>query len=216
MSGDGTQLLRMLEALLFAASEPLDAATLQSHLPAESDIEALLHELQAQYQGRGVNLVKRGDRWLFETAPDLSFLLRKDVEETIKLSRAGAETLAIIAYHQPATRAEIEQIRGVAASKGTLDVLMEAGWIKPRGRRRTPGRPVTYGTTDDFLVHFGLETLTDLPGIAELKAAGLMDAEPPADFRPGSDGETEDAPEDDEAEEDASLFPLRSRTTPRS
>src|SRR5690606_31485778 len=120
----------------FAASEPLDAATLQSHLPAESDIEALLGELQADYNGRGVHLVKRGNRWLFETAPDLSFLLRKDVEETVRLSRAAAETLAIIAYHQPTTRAEIEQIRGVAVSKGTLDVLMEAGWIRPRGRRR--------------------------------------------------------------------------------
>jgi segregation and condensation protein B len=216
MSGDGHQLLRMLEALLFAASEPLDAATLQSHLPAESDIDALLRELQAHYQGRGVNLVKRGDRWLFETAPDLSFLLRKDVEETVKLSRAGAETLAIIAYHQPATRAEIEQIRGVAVSKGTLDVLFEAGWISPKGRRRTPGRPVTYGTTDDFLVHFGLSALTDLPGIAELKAAGLMDAEPPADFHPQGNGETEDTSEDDEDEEDGSLFPLRSRTIPRS
>jgi len=202
MSEPASQLLRMLEALLFAASEPLDAATLQSHLPAESDIDALLGELQADYRGRGVNLVKRGDRWLFETAPDLSFLLRKDVEETIKLSRAAAETLAIIAYHQPATRAEIEQIRGVAVSKGTLDVLMEAGWIKPRGRRRTPGRPVTYGTTDAFLLHFGLESLTDLPGIAELKAAGLMDAEPPADFMAENAGETAE----DEEEEADSLF----------
>jgi len=208
MSTEGNQLLRMLEALLFAASEPLDIETLQSHLPADADVSALLKDLQADYQGRGVNLVKRGDRWLFETAPDLSFLLRKDVEETVKLSRAAAETLAIIAYHQPATRAEIEQIRGVAVSKGTLDVLFEAGWIKPKGRRRTPGRPVTYGTTEDFLVHFGLESLTDLPGIAELKAAGLMDAEPPADFM-AEKSEQEDAEETEEEEAD-SLFNRRS------
>jgi segregation and condensation protein B len=199
--------LRMLEALLFAAAEPLDAATLEERLPAGTDVAGLLAELQAIYQERGVNLVHRGDKWLFETAPDLSFLLQKESEETIRLSRAAAETLAIIAYHQPATRAEIEQIRGVAVSKGTLDVLMETGWVRPRGRRRTPGRPVTYGTTEDFLLHFGLESLTDLPGLAELKAAGLMDADPPSGFL--AQLQEEDPAEDEEPDEDSLILPFR-------
>ena len=196
MNDNQPQMLRMLEALLFAASEPLDVAALKARLPEDADVDALLVQLKDDYKDRGVTLVRRGSRWLFETAPDLSFLLQNVVDETHRLSRAAAETLAIIAYHQPTTRAEIEQIRGVSVSKGTLDVLMETGWIKPKGRRRTPGRPVTYGTTDEFLVHFGLEAIADLPGLAELKAAGLMDTEPPADFRP--DGAEDDAAGDEE------------------
>jgi len=174
--------LRMLEALLFAASEPLDLATLTSRLPKGADIEALLGELQAAYANRGVNLVRVENKWRFRTAEDLSFLLRRDSVDQRQLSRAALETLAIIAYHQPTTRAEIEEIRGVSISKGVLDVLMEAGWVRMRGRRRTPGRPVTYGTTDDFLDHFGLESLRDLPGVEELKGAGLLDSRLPSGF----------------------------------
>lgn len=185
----------MVEALLFAATEPLDAASLADRLPESVDVPACLEALEARYAERGVNLVRRGNKWLFQTAPDLAFLLQRDVEETVKLSRAASETLAIIAYHQPASRAEIEQIRGVALSKGTLDVLLETGWVRPRGRRQSPGRPMTYGTTDQFLLHFGLQSLDELPGLSELKAAGLMDPEPPAGFS-GEDQE-ETGPADD-------------------
>ncbi|MDA5193319.1 SMC-Scp complex subunit ScpB [Govanella unica] len=167
--------LRTVEALLFASAAPLSEHDLQSRLPEDVDAGALLQELQAHYAPRGVNLVEVGGKWLFRTAPDLAFLLRKEVEEPRKLSRAAVETLAIIAYQQPVTRAEIEDIRGVSLSKGTVDVLMEAGWVRPRGRRKVPGRPLMYGTTEDFLVHFGLETVKDLPGIEELRAAGLLD-----------------------------------------
>jgi segregation and condensation protein B len=139
-----------------------------------TDLEALLAELAVHYAGRGVNLVRRGERWAFRTAPDLGFLLHREQAENRPLSRAALETLAIIAYHQPATRAEVEEVRGVATGRGTLDLLMEAGWIRMRGRRRTPGRPVTYGTTEAFLDHFGLESLGDLPGLDELKGAGLL------------------------------------------
>ncbi len=181
--------LRMLEALLFAATEPLDLATLRSRLPNDADIEMLLSELQAVYANRGVNLVTVGGKWRFRTADDLSFLLRRDAVEQRQLSRAALETLAIVAYHQPTTRAEIEEIRGVSISKGVLDVLMEAGWIRMRGRRRTPGRPVTYGTTEAFLDHFGLESLRDLPGVEELKGAGLLDSRLPPNFAvPTPDG----------------------------
>lgn len=166
--------LRVLEALLFAANEPLDANSLLTFVGEGADIGELLLTLQARYAGRGVNLVRRGDKWAFRTAEDLGFLLRRDEQDTRPLSRAALETLSIIAYHQPATRAEIEEVRGVATGKGTLDLLMEAGWIRMRGRRRTPGRPVTYGTTDAFLDHFGLETLSDLPGLDELKGSGLL------------------------------------------
>ena len=207
MNDNQPQMLRMIEALLFAASEPLDTAALRARLPEDADVDALLVQLQADYRDRGVNLVRRGSRWLFETAPDLSFLLQNVVDETHRLSRAAAETLAIIAYHQPTTRAEIEQIRGVSVSKGTLDVLMETGWIKPKGRRRTPGRPVTYGTTEEFLVHFGIADIADLPGLAELKAAGLLDAVPPADFQP--DG----AQEEGSGDEDQSGAPLLAIST---
>ena len=175
--------LRILEALLFAASEPLDANSLLTFVGPEADIGALLLTLQERYSGRGVNLVRRGDKWAFRTAEDLGFLLRRDEEETRPLSRAALETLSIIAYHQPATRAEIEEVRGVATGKGTLDLLMEAGWIRMRGRRRTPGRPVTYGTTDAFLDHFGLESLSDLPGLDELKGSGLLSGRLPPNLQ---------------------------------
>lgn len=168
--------LRMVEALLFATTEPLSVAEITSALPEGADVEGYLAALKAHYEGRGVQLSEAGGRWFFRTAADLSFLLRKEVESQRKLSRAGVETLAIIAYHQPVTRAEIEEIRGVQVSKGTLDVLMEAGWVRPKGRRQSPGKPVTYGTSDDFLVHFSLENLDDLPGFDELKAAGLLDS----------------------------------------
>jgi segregation and condensation protein B len=174
--------LRMTEALLFAASEPLDAKALATSLPDGADVPALLSELQSIYEKRGVTLVCVAEKWQFRTAPDLAFLLRKEQPETKRLSRAAIETLAIIGYHQPVTRAEIEDIRGVAVSKGTVDALMEIGWVKIRGRKRTPGRPVTYGTTDAFLIHFGLESITHLPGTDELKAAGFLDAIPPAGF----------------------------------
>ncbi|MFC7050806.1 SMC-Scp complex subunit ScpB [Emcibacter nanhaiensis] len=167
--------IRIVEALLFASDKPLSAIALAECLPEGAHVEELLSELQEQYEKRGVNLVEVAGKWMFRTAPDLAFLLRKEVEEERRLSRAAIETLAIIAYHQPVTRADIEEIRGVSMSKGTLDVLMEANWVRMMGRRRTPGRPQTYGTSDHFLVHFGLETIKDLPGLAELKAAGFLD-----------------------------------------
>jgi len=174
--------LRMTEALLFAAEEPLDAKALATSLPEGADVPALLAELQGQYEKRGVTLLCVADKWQFRTAPDLAFLLRKEKPEQKRLSRAALETLAIVAYHQPVTRAEIEDIRGVALSKGTIDALMEVGWVKIRGRKRTPGRPVTYGTTEAFLVQFGLESVGHLPGTDELKAAGFLDAIPPSGF----------------------------------
>lgn len=175
--------LRILEALLFAAAEPLSLAEMAPYLGEGADLPALIAALQEMYANRGVNLVRRGDRWAFRTAEDLGFLLRREEEETRPLSRAALETLAIIAYHQPATRAEIEEVRGVATGKGTLDLLMEAGWIRMRGRRRTPGRPVTYGTTEAFLDHFGLESLSDLPGLDELKGAGLLSSQLPSNLQ---------------------------------
>jgi segregation and condensation protein B len=174
--------LRMAEALLFAASEPLDLRALASSLPEGADALALLKELQRIYQPRGVNLVCVAGKWQFRTASDLAFLMRKERPEQRRLSRAAIETLAIIAYHQPVTRAEIEDIRGVMLSKGTIDVLMEIGWVKIRGRKRTPGRPVTFGTTDQFLIQFGLESVNHLPGVDELKAAGFLEAIPPSGF----------------------------------
>lgn len=167
--------LRICEALLFASDRPLSSIALAEQLPEGSDVDAILKELQDKYKDAGVHLVEVAGKWMFQTASDLAFLLRKEEEKERKLSRAAVETLAIIAYHQPVTRAEIEEIRGVGVSKGTLDVLMEAVWIRPFGRRRTPGRPMTYGTTEDFLVHFGLNSVKDLPGLAELKAAGFLD-----------------------------------------
>ena len=196
--------LRMLEALLFAAVEPLDEATLAERLPKSVDVQELITELQESYASRGVNLVKRANCWMFQTAPDLAFLLQREVEQERRLSRAGQETLAIVAYHQPVTRAEIEEIRGVSVSKGTLDVLMETSWVRPVGRRQTPGRPVTYGVTDEFLVHFGLESVKDLPGVEELKAAGLLDADLPPEFSlvEGALSEGEDAEKEDDGQMD--------------
>ena len=174
--------LRTIEALLCAASEPLGTDALAKHLPPGTDVAALLGDLKSNYENRGVNLVQVAGKWALRTANDLSFLLRKETTEQKKLSKAALETLAIIAFHQPVTRAEIEDIRGVAISKGTLDILLDIGWARMRGRRRTPGRPVTYGTTEAFLTHFGLNEITDLPGQAELKAAGLLESSLPAGF----------------------------------
>jgi segregation and condensation protein B len=177
-----TEELRILEALLFAAEEPLDEKVLAARLPADVDVRALLVRLQADYASRGVNLVRVGGKWSLRTASDLAWLLRRETVVSRKLSRAAVETLAIVAYHQPVTRAEIEEIRGVTTSKGTLDVLLETGWIRLRGRRKAPGRPVTYGTTEAFLSHFGLDALGDLPGLDELKGAGLIEGTLPAGF----------------------------------
>jgi segregation and condensation protein B len=174
--------LRLLEALLFASAEPLDEKTLAARMPDGVDLRAALDQLQREYAPRGVNLVRIAGKWTFRTAVDLAWLLARDSVEPRKLSRAATETLAIIAYHQPVTRAEIEEIRGVSASKGTLDVLLETGWIRPRGRRKAPGRPITFGTTDAFLSHFGLDSIGDLPGLDELKGTGLLDGQLPAGF----------------------------------
>jgi len=174
------QRLRLLEALLFASAEPLDEAALIRHLDQSADVQDLLAELVDSYAGRGVNLVRLAGGWAFRTAPDLAAKLR--IERTVarKLSRAAVETLAVIAYHQPVTRAEIEEIRGVALGKGTIDTLMQAGWDRPKGRRAGPGRPLLWATTSDFLVHFGLDNLAELPGIDELRAVGLLDLAPMA------------------------------------
>jgi segregation and condensation protein B len=174
--------LRLLEALLFAAGEPLDEATLARQLPNGVELKDALVRLKAEYAARGVNLVRIGKKWTFRTANDLAWLLTKQTVETRKLSRAAIETLAIVAYHQPVTRAEIEDIRGVATATGTLDVLLRTGWIRPRGRRKAPGRPITYGTTENFLSHFGLEAVSDLPGLDELKGAGLLEGNMPMGF----------------------------------
>ncbi len=174
--------LRLLEALLFAAATPLDEAQLARRLPAGVDVREALTKLQAEYATRGVNLIKVGKKWTFRTASDLSWLLTKFTKDTRKLSRAAIETMAIIAYHQPVTRAEVEDIRGVAASPGTFDVLMETGWVRLRGRRKAPGRPLTYGTSEKFLEHFGLEEVGDLPGLEELRGAGLLDPRLPPEF----------------------------------
>jgi len=174
--------LRLLEAMLFAASEPLSEKDLAARLPQDTDVADALKRLQQDYAPRGVNLVRVAGKWSFRTAGDLSWLLSKETVETRKLSRAAIETLAIIAYHQPVTRTEIEDIRGVSTSKGSIDVLLETGWIKPRGRRKAPGRPLTYGTTEAFLSHFGLDAVVDLPGLEELKGSGLLDGRLPAGF----------------------------------
>ena len=172
------QQLRLVEALLFAAAAPLDEAVLARHFDDAADVGVLLHELSENYAGHGVNLVRLAGGWAFRTAPDLAAKLRVERPVVRKLSRAAVETLAVIAYHQPATRAEIEEIRGVALGKGTINALMEAGWVRPRGRRASPGRPLLWVTTPDFLVHFGLDSLNELPGVDELRAAGLLDLAP--------------------------------------
>lgn len=170
--------LRLLEAVLFAATEPLSVQSISERLPDGADVRALLKQLQEMYAGRGVEVKRIDGNWAFRTAEDLAPEMRVQRTVARKMSRAAIETMAILAYHQPVTRAEIEEIRGVAVSKGTLDVLFEQGWIRPRGRRQTPGKPMTWGTTTSFLDHFGLESVKDLPGIQELKAAGLLDARP--------------------------------------
>ena len=202
MSGVG-ELERMVEALLFAAAEPLSEADLARRLPEGADVEGALAALGALYGERGVTLAQVGGRWRFQTAEDLAFLMTEERQEPRRLSRAAQETLAIIAYHQPVTRAEIEAVRGVQASKGTLDVLLELGLVRLRGRRRTPGRPITYGTTDTFLEHFGLASLADLPGAAEMKAAGLLDLDLPPGFVVPDPSHAPDGDEDpiDEREE---------------
>ena len=204
MSEEPGTLERALEATLFAAEEPMTVEGLAGHLGglAHSDVREALGLLEARYRARGVHLVERGGRWHFETAPDLAHLLRREKEQVRRLSRAATEVLAIIAYHEPVSRAEIESIRGVQTSAGTLDVLMEAGWVKPAGRREVPGRPVIYATTPDFLDHFGLSSRRDLPGIDELRAAGLLD---PVDeamenamrFEPDEEPDEDSTPDDE-------------------
>ncbi|MGH1350216.1 MAG: SMC-Scp complex subunit ScpB [Methyloligellaceae bacterium] len=200
--------LRILEALLFAASEPLDTATLSKHMSEDDNLEALLDELKTIYANRGVNLVKVSGRWAFRTAEDLSYLLEQYAVEQKKLSKAALETLSIIAYHQPVTRAEIEEIRGVSTSRGTIDVLMETQWIRMRGRRKSPGRPVTYGTTPQFLEHFGFENVRDLPGLKELKGAGLLDNNLPPGFSIPRPDDSTLLTEDEDPMEDEELEPL--------
>jgi segregation and condensation protein B len=190
--------LRLLEAMLFASTEPLDTASLAKRLPDGADVKSLLEQLQADYAMRGVNLVRVANKWTFRTAADLSWLMTRESTETRRLSRAAIETLAIIAYHQPVTRAEIEEIRGVITSKGTLDVLLETGWIRPRGRRKTPGRPLTFGTTEAFLSQFSLEQLGDLPGLDELKGSGLLDTRLPTGFSVPSPSDDPALREDEE------------------
>src|SRR5262247_1896216 len=197
--------LRLLEALLFASAEPIDQATLAKRMPDGVDVKAALTQLQAEYASRGVNLVRVANKWTFRTAGDLSWLMTRESTETRRLSRAAIEVLAIIAYHQPVTRAEIEEIRGVITSKGTLDVLLETGWIRPRGRRKTPGRPITFGTTEAFLTHFGLEALTDLPGLDELKGAGLFDGRLPAGFTMPAPSDEPGLREDEDPREEGDL-----------
>ena len=206
---DRSQHLRILEAMLFAAEGPVSVEKLASFLPEGADVPALLKDLQANYANRGVNLVQVAGNWALRTAEDLSFLLRKETTEQKRLSKAALETLAIVAYHQPVTRADIEEIRGVAISKGTLDMLMEIGWVKLRGRRRVPGRPVTYGTTEAFLIHFGLNEVGDLPGAQELKGAGLLDSNLPPGFElPNPKAEDGLAPDEDPLEDPEVQMPL--------
>ena len=195
---------REVEALLFAAAGPLSDADLAKRLPEGADVAAGIAALQARYEGRGVELVCVAGRWRFQTAQDLAWLMTDERDEPRRLSKAAQETLAIIAYHQPVTRAEIEAVRGVQASKGTLDVLLELGLVRMRGRRRTPGRPITYGTTDAFLEHYGLASVGDLPGAAEMRAAGLLSLDLPADFAvpdPNAPGADEDPLEPGDAPE---------------
>jgi segregation and condensation protein B len=206
---DESQLIRMAEALLFAAVEPLDEASLVARLPDGTDVAALMADLTEIYVERGIVLKQVAGGWAFRTAPDLAFLMEREKTVQRRLSRAAVETLSIIAYHQPITRAEIEEVRGVGLSKGTLDVLMESGWVRLRGRKPSPGRPLTYGTTQEFLEHFGLSDLDDLPGVDELKAAGLLSAEPPEELvrdaeeqAAASRGEKQQAEDDDAPEFD--------------
>jgi segregation and condensation protein B len=205
---DHDEAMRIAEALLFAAAAPLSAEELAGRLPEGADVEKILQDLTELYALRGVNLVRVAGKWTFRTASDLSFVLARDVGEQRKLSRAAMETLAIIAYHQPVTRAEIEEIRGVATSKGTIDTLLETGWIRLRGRRKAPGRPVTYGTTPGFLEHFGLDAVEDLPGLEELKGAGFIEGRVPSDFSVPVPTDADALREDEDPLEDDLLQPL--------
>jgi segregation and condensation protein B len=193
---------RITEALLFASAQPLTETELASRLPKGVDLQAVLARLVADYRGRGVVPSKSSNGWLFHTAEDLGFLLARETQETRKLSRAALETLSVIAYHQPVTRAEIEDIRGVTIHRGTIDVLMETGWIKMRGRRKTPGRPVTYGTTGQFLTHFGLDSISDLPGLDDLKGAGFLDGRLPQGFNVPMPSDSAELTEDEDPLED--------------
>lgn len=204
-----TGIIRALEAILFAAATPLSEAALLERLPEASDVRGALRQLQTVYANRGVNLVEVADGWAFRTAPDLAHLMSTERTAERRLSRAAMETLAIIAYHQPVTRAEVEEIRGVAVAKGTLDILLESGWVRMRGRRRVPGRPVTFGTTGAFLEAFSLASVADLPGLDDLKGAGLLEGTPPPGFSvpvPRDDDtleEDEDPLDEDDTEADA-------------
>jgi segregation and condensation protein B len=204
VSAEDFDAIRLIEALIFASAEPLSEKALASHFGEGTDVAALLKRLQGDYAGRGVNLVERDGAWAFRTAADLADRMRIERTQMRKLSRAAVETMAVIAYHQPVSRAEIETIRGVATARGTLDVLIEAGWIKPGRRRETPGRPGTWVTTEGFLDHFGLESLRDLPGVDELKATGLLDKRPAIQTLTQSD-ELEDEPDDND-DQTGSLF----------
>jgi segregation and condensation protein B len=199
-------LSRVVEALLFASTTPMDETALRNRLPTDAPLEEILAGIAAHYDGRGVNLVRVGRGWAFRTASDLAGVLRLNVTVKRKLSRAAVETMSIIAYHQPVTRAEVEEIRGVALSRGTLDTLLEAGWIQPRGRRKVPGRPLQWGTTDSFLDHFGLEDLAALPGLDDLKAAGMLDRRPGLTSIAMQDTDGDD--DDDTADDQENLFPL--------
>ena len=195
--------VRLAEALIFSAPTPLGPAALAARLPPGTDVPAVVAEIARAYGSRGLTLVRVAGGYAFRTAPDLAGALRGDAPEPRKLSRAALETLAIVAYHQPVTRAEIEEIRGVTTSKGSLDLLLETGWVRLRGRRRTPGRPVTYGTTPAFLDHFGLDAISDLPGLDELKGLGLIEGRLPAGFRvpqPGDGADPDDDPPSGEGE----------------
>ena len=200
------QLKRMVEALLFASAEPISLSEIAARMPDKVDVKALLVQLQQDYEARGVNLIEVEGKWLFRTAKDLSFLTQAEALEPRKLSRAALETLAIIAYHQPVTRADIEQIRGVSTVRGTLDVLMQTEWIRVRGRRRVPGRPVTYGTSEKFLVHFDLASIQDLPGLEELKGAGMLDSALPPAFSMPVPNDNEDLAEDEDPLDEADLL----------
>jgi segregation and condensation protein B len=200
--------MRMIEALLFASRDMLGADEIAARLPGKTDIPAVIADLQRAYATRGVNLVEIGGKWGFRTAEDLSYLLSREQVEERRLSRAALETLAIIAYHQPVTRAEIEEIRGVSTSRGTIDVLLETEWIRMRGRRRTPGRPVTYGTTDAFLEHFMLTSVSDLPGLEELKGTGLLDSAVPAGFSVPVPDDSAELRDGEDPIDEAELFDL--------
>jgi len=211
---DHGEAMRVAEALLFASAEPLGAEELAGRLPEGADVDRILQDLADLYASRGVNLVRVAGKWAFRTAADLSFVLARDVVEQRKLSRAAMETLSIIAYHQPVTRAEIEEIRGVATSKGTLDLLLETGWIRLRGRRKVPGRPVTYGTTPAFLEHFGLDAIEDLPGLEELKGAGFIEGRVPSDLSVPVPSDAEALREDEDPLDGDDLFqPLEMHQT---